>query len=324
MLALAPLSHGFLVQSGLDSVVCRAGSLGAFVMLTQDPPSEKITFDQALMIRRRTPGVAALLGAARASTATVNPIYPEKQLALFPFLKNCLWLSEEILAKVENACSKVTYSSPPEADVFLSLCPNEVPGLSLELHMRPDGESDLVVTPQSYLPDGSGLDPETGAPDAAMLRARLSCLAAGRSGKPPQVGVHIIDFSSLFLSEPSDRKAVTCEAEAAARVAAALSRAIRQNTRISDFMGRAGPRQFCVIQAETETEAALFALRRRLATKLPASYPWDDGVKEEEIRPISISSYLFAGLPKLVRNALCALETLPSVEEVSPDHRIAR
>lgn len=292
-------------------------------MFSSDHSSEKITFDQTLMIRRRTPKVAALLGAARAMTGTVNPIYPEKHLDLFSFLKNCLWLSDEILAKVEDACSIITYSSPPATDVFLPLCPNEVPGLSLGVHMRPDGEADLVITPHPYLPDGSGLDVETGAPDAAMLRARLSCLAGGRSGKLPHVGVHVIDFSSL-LADFSSGGRVAHQNDAPARVAAALSVAIQQNTRVSDFIGRAGARQFCVIQAETESEAALLALRRRLEARLPVACQWAPAAQEAECCPISVTSYLFAALPPSVRNALCALEDKTIVLDVPTNDGIAR
>jgi hypothetical protein len=108
MLALSPLRLGLLVPAGLSNSAWHAGSLGAYAMFSPDQSSEKITFDQTLMIRKRTPKVAALLGAARAMTGTVNPVYPEKQIGLFPFLRNCLWLSDENLAKVEDACSRIT------------------------------------------------------------------------------------------------------------------------------------------------------------------------------------------------------------------------
>jgi hypothetical protein len=292
-------------------------------MLVPEQPSEKITFDQTLMILRRTPKVGALLGAARSSTGTVNPIYPEKQTALFPFLKNCLWLSDEILAKVEDACSRITYSSPPDTDVFLPLCPNEVPGLSLGLHMRPDGEADLVVVPHPYLPDGSGLDPETGAPDVSMLRARLSCLASGRSGKTPHVGVHVIEIAPPFPSEIWSDGRGAHKDDPAMRASAAMVVAIRQITRFSDFVGRAGAHKFCIIQAETENETALFALRRRLESHLPAACQWNRVAPGVPLPPISITSYLFAALPPSVRHALCALEEIPPALDVSYGNGIA-
>lgn len=318
MLAMSPLRLGFLDPAGLSNSAWYTGSLGASVVFSSDQSPEKITFDQTLMIRKRTPKVAALLGAARAMAGTVNPVYPEKQVDLFSFLKSCLWLSDEILAKVEDACSRITYSSPPATDVFLSLCPNEVPGLSLTVHMRPDGEADLVITPHPYLPDGSGLDAETGAPDAAMLRARLSCLAAGRFGKLPRVGVHVIDFSSLLPEFLSGGRVVR-QNDTPARVAAALSVAIQQNTRFSDFIGRAGARQFCVIQAETESETALLALRRRLEARLPVACQWAPAAQEAEFCPISITSYLFADLPPSVRNTLCAPEDAPEDKTIALD-----
>jgi hypothetical protein len=109
-----------------------------------------------------------------------------------------------------------------------------------------------------------------------------------------------------------------------ARVAAALSVAIQQNTRVSDFIGRAGAHQFCVIQAETESEAALLALRRRLEARLPVACHWASAAQKAEFCPISITSYLFAALPPSVRSALCALEDETIALDAPTNNGIAR